>query len=213
MKSKLIIFSTISVFSAVVISADAATIAVGRGIGNPGIIASASGVPLATGGYYIATGTFTNGAGVTEVPVITTDFSSLLAAVAAFDVFTSALAPATGTTTGTITGSFASTGGATPTVFNLKPIYFLVGNGTTQANSTAFGIFGLTTSTNFPADVAATVSTSLTLANGTSIVPLNNAGTVTQNSFGLVSSAPIPEPSAALLGAIGALGLLRRRRD
>ena len=48
--------------------------------------------------------------------------------------------------------------------------------------------------------------------NGAAITPLANAGTVTLNSFALVNTA-IPEPSAALLGAFGALGLLRRRRN
>jgi hypothetical protein len=41
-----------------------------------------------------------------------------------------------------------------------------------------------------------------------------SAGTLSNNAFGTANAAfsIIPEPSAALLGAIGALGLLRRRR-
>ena len=42
----------------------------------------------------------------------------------------------------------------------------------------------------------------------------NSAGTLANNAFGTATPAfaIVPEPSAALLGAIGALGLLRRRR-
>lgn len=207
MKTKLVI---LALFSVTLTAVNAATIAVGRGIGNPGIVASFGGTPLSSGGYYIGVGTFTNALGVTELPTITTEFSSLLAAVASFDVFASGLAPTTGATIGTITGSFVGTGAPDTSVFNLKPIYFVIGNGTTQANSTAFGIFGTVANTAFPANVAATVSTSVTLSSGLAIAPLPNAGTVTGNGFGVVG---IPEPSAALLGALGALGLLRRRRN
>jgi len=38
------------------------------------------------------------------------------------------------------------------------------------------------------------------------------AGVDPPKSMGFAAGAPIPEPSAALLGALGALGLLRRRR-
>jgi hypothetical protein len=199
MKSK---FLNFALMLASVSAVDAATIAVGRGIGNPGITAQVNGgESLSAGGFYIAVGTFTNASGATEVPAITTEFSSLLAAVAQFDVFSSVTS---------ITGSFAATGGADPSQFNLKPIYFLVGNGETKESSTAFGIFSVAAGAAFPANVAATVSNSVTLSSGASITPLLNAGTVNGNVFSLV---PIPEPSTALLGAIGALGLLRRRRN
>jgi hypothetical protein len=208
MKSK---FLNFALMLASVSAVDAATIAVGRGIGNPGITAQVNGgESLSAGGFYIAVGTFTNASGATEVPAITTEFSSLLAAVAQFDVFSSVTSSTTGATIGTITGSFAATGGADPSQFNLKPIYFLVGNGETKESSTAFGIFSVAAGAAFPANVAATVSNSVTLSSGASITPLLNAGTVNGNVFSLV---PIPEPSTALLGAIGALGLLRRRRN
>lgn len=191
-------------------SASAITISLSRGSGNPGIIASVGGTSLSAGGYYIAAGTFTNGSGVTEVPTITTDFSSLLQAVAAFDVFASVTAPISGGTVGTITGSFVGTGGATPDTFNSKPIYFLVGNQATAAASTAWGIFSMTTPVSFPANVAAAAGGPLiSIGTGPTITPLANAGSVTGNSFALA----VPEPSAALLGAFGALGLLRRRRN
>lgn len=179
-------------------SANAATIAVGRGIGNPGIIAATSGgTALSAGGYSISVGSF-----ATE-PTITSDFSSLLAAVASFNTFATLPSPVSGVTVGTITGSFNGNGAPDPTLFNLKPIYFVI------ENAGEYGIFKVLAGTSFPANVAAVVSTSVTLSSGLAITPLANAGTVQGNNFRLVA---IPEPSTMLLGALGALGLLRRRR-
>ncbi len=193
----------------------AATITISRGIGNAGIVAqnpaSAGGALLATGGYYIAAGTFTNGSGVTQEPIITTEFSSLLAAVASFDVFGSSTSPTSGTTLGTISAGITALGGSDTSVFNTKEIYILVGNGATQAASTAFGIFKMTTPVFFPANVAAAGSTTVPTSSTAAITPLANAGSEpTPGTFQLATA--VPEPSAALLGAIGALGLLRRRR-
>ncbi|RYD62518.1 MAG: hypothetical protein EOP83_14405 [Verrucomicrobiaceae bacterium] len=189
-------------------SSSAATIAVGRGIGNPGAVAAVEGSALSTGGYYFAMGTFTNTTGVTEVPVIT-DTASLMAARDAFDVFSALASPTSGATIGTLTGNFSGLGGADPSVFNLKPIYFLVGNAATLANSTYIGIFRITGSADFPANVQGATGPSLTLSSGASITAVAGAGSVTGNNFNLVA---IPEPSVALLGLLGAVGLIRRRR-
>ena len=90
-------------------------------------------------------------------------------------------------------------------------MYFIVGNAATKAASTYWGIYSMTTPAFFPANVTAAGSTPVSIATGAAITPLANAGTVTLNSFALVPL--VPEPSAALLGALGALGLLRRRRN
>ena len=47
---------------------------------------------------------------------------------------------------------------------------------------------------------------------GTSVFAAASAGGNVVSGYQLAFTAPIPEPSAALLGALGALGLLRRRR-
>ena len=201
-KSILLIAGSLALMSVV---SNAATISLSRGTGNPGIIASAS-TALSTGGYYIGVGTYAS------VPVVTTDTATLLTAVNNLNLFASVVAPISGATIGTMTGSFTSTGGATPSDFNLQQMYFIVGNAATKAASTYWGIYRMTTPAFFPANVTAAGSTAVPIPNGAAITPLANAGTVTLNSFALVNTA-IPEPSAALLGAFGALGLLRRRRN
>jgi len=202
-KSILLIAGSLALMSVV---SNAATISLSRGTGNPGIIASANAIPLSTGGYYIGVGSYAS------VPVVTTDPATLLTAVNSLNVFASVVAPTSGTTIGTMTGSFTSLGGATPSDFNLQQMYFIVGNAATKAASTYWGIYSMTTPAFFPANVTAAGSTPVAIATGAAITPLANAGTVTSNSFALVNTVPIPEPSAALLGALGALGLLRRRR-
>lgn len=212
MKSTLIAASVgVLMFSSV--TSNAATISLARGLGNPGVIAAEDprlgGTVLSGGGYYVAVGTFTNTTGVTEVPSITTDFSSLLAAVAAFDIFQFGTTPTSGATQGVMNLSLTSTGGPNPSVFNSKQIYVLVGNGSSAASSSQWGIFTTVNPVLFPADVTAAGTTAVALPTGAALSPLLNAGSVNGNNFRLVG---IPEPSTMLLGALGALGLLRRRR-
>jgi hypothetical protein len=205
MKALALIVGIASLFA----SANAATIALSRGTGNPGVIAAVGGTSLTGGGYAISIGTFTNAGGTTEEPLITST-ESLQSAIASFDVFATVLAPTSGATVGTITGSFTSLGGADPNVFNLKPIYIMVGNGATIASSTHVSIFKLTTNNAFPANVAAAGSTTVSVPNGTVFSVVGTAGSVEGNTLNL---AIVPEPSAAaLLGLLGVVGLIRRRR-
>ena len=89
----------------------------------------------------------------------------------------------------------------------MKPIYFLVGDKATKELSTSFGIFKVTGAA-FPATVVSSTTVTVTLASGASITPLPYAGFVDGNNFVM----GVPEPSVALLGALGVLGLVRRRR-
>jgi hypothetical protein len=108
---------------------------------------------------------------------------------------------------------------ATDTFFNGKAIHVLLSTGTTIANSgTQWVVFARNAVTNFPANVVPAGNTTWTfssssvvsiLANGDPTGGLDTEGNkfTTANNFDFV-----PEPSVALLGALGALGLIRRRR-
>lgn len=193
--------------------AGAATVSVGGVFsGTSGLVGvQADGTVLSAGGYYFAAGSFTT------LPNISPDFSNLNEAVDSMNIFAVTTSPtAVGNTQGTITGSFVSTGGANPSLFNGRQIYFVIGNGIDRASSTDFAIFTTATNLLFVSDVTTTGSTTVTLSSITNSVVLPNAGS--ENAAGtardqIVMVSQIPEPSAALLGALGALGLLRRRRN
>jgi hypothetical protein len=101
--------------------------------------------------------------------------------------------------------------------FDGKAVYTVIGNGATIATSTQILIAKHTTT--FAADPA--ITPGAVLSNSSS----GNVATLLKGSYGLFSSdfgaGPsqayslallVPEPSTMLLGAFGALGLLRRRR-
>jgi len=206
--------------------ASAATINVGGVISAAtGIVAtSPNGGALTNGGYYIAVGSFAT------VPVIGPGDTDISSFVDSMNVFATVTSPTlVGNTKGTITGSFISTGGGNASAFNLKQIYFTVGNAATKHASTEWAIFTTATNIAFPADVTAPTAVTVSLGSIANSVMVANAGTEIDNvspvkdgiMFGTLSTIgyqPVPEPSApepsaALLGALGALGLLRRRRN
>lgn len=192
--------------------AEAATVNVGGVFsGTSGLgVRTSTGTVLSSGGFYIAIGSFD------VVPTVLPDATNLYTAVDSMNIFAVLTSPtAAGNTQGTITGSFVGTGGGSASLFNGKQIYFVVGNGSTRANSTEFAI--LTTAANvlFPADVTTSSTASVTFSSITNSVVLSNAGLEDANGTArdlIVLAAPVPEPSVALLGALGVLGLVRRRR-
>ena len=207
MKVKLVLGLILSAMS----FASAATVNVGGVFSaTSGLVGvSANGTVLSGGGYYIAVGSFTT------VPTLSSDYSNLYAAVDSLNIFASLTSPtATGNTQGTITGAFAGTGGGNASLFNGKQIYFVIGNASTRLASTDFAIFTSATNILFPADVTGSGTAAVTLSSVTNSVVLPNGGSeidTTRDQIRMVT--PVPEPSAALLGAFGALGLLRRRRN
>jgi len=210
MKYKLIIGLSLAMLA----SSNAATVAVGGVIsGSTGIVGvTKSGTALTSGGYYIACGSFSS------APAILADFSNLNATVDSMNIFATLTSPtAVGNTLATITGSFVSTGGGNASLYNGKSIYFVIGNGSSRANSTDFAVFTTATDIKFAADVTQTTSTSVSFGSINNTVMVANGGTEIDNispakdQIQMVSA--VPEASTALLGAIGALGLLRRRRN
>jgi len=104
-----------------------------------------------------------------------------------------------------IAGQFAAT---SPTTLNNLPVHIFIGSGATVAGSTEWMI--LSGGKSFPSDVTSSASetVSFTVDGSAVFVASQNATLNTQN----VDFSAIPEPSVALLGALGVLGLIRRRR-
>ena len=185
-------------------ASSAATIAVGRGGPTNGYTVYSHGTNLSEiGGFYIAIGTF-----ATE-PVITSP--TFYQALVDFRVFASVLSPTSGTTKGSITGSFVGTDAS----FNNAPLYFLIGNGTTKENSTAF-IFlkGDPLGFTFPATAGQPSGSGTVTLTGADVASvLDPYGYQTE-----VAGAPdllvmsFPEPSSVMFGLLGLASLMRRRR-
>ena len=107
--------------------------------------------------------------------------------------------------------------GGTGDAFQNKNMYVFIGSGATFGTSGEF----LVLKTTFTFDAAESGPTAflktITTSNATPLFGSSVANVFTTTADASQTAgwktAPIPEPSAALLGAIGALGLLRRRRN
>ena len=193
--------------------------ATSSGIAPTGRISNPAAAPIA--------GAFTGlqGAGIVAYGIFTSTDAELTAAasltslVNAFTIFGASGTFNTAGPTGT-QGVFARNTSATVngTAFDGKNIYAFVGNGTTFANSTELAIIKSQTMFAAAQDLSPSAATvTLTMATTSLIwgVNLENVKTTTADAsvtpaWGMAMA--VPETSTALLGALGALGLLRRRR-
>lgn len=101
-------------------------------------------------------------------------------------------------------------------------VYVVLGNGTTLLNSTEFAVWKAITNSAgnlFTADNPTGGPSSVTVFNsvgnvlvGSKVPSFNSGGTGLLPAIQLAPLAAIPEPSALLLSALGALALLRRKR-
>lgn len=172
-----------------------------------------------------ANGGVSGGAGVVAFGVFSTsDFSGITQPAELTSLFTSfgdsSAFAANGTGGNRSIFSIARNVTIAGSVFENQPIYFFAGNGTTFETSTEFLVVRMDQQF-LPGDDAtyATVPNVITVSPANSQVLLGRlvADVRTTNSDatetpGWQMAALIPEPSTALLGLIGALGLLRRRR-
>ena len=175
-------------------------------------IVDASGNVVAAGGAFASIGWFDPGTVFAGASV-----SSLLSAFHAVDTSPVGI---NATRPGLFNGQdYNDPGNVYPENFQGKQGYIVVGNNATLANSTALAVFSL--SSLFPAPAAdQTASYTIQLTSSTSSLVY---GTVRQMTPGSqpnpLTTTPftqgvqmIPEPSMALLGLLGAVGFLRRRR-
>jgi len=113
--------------------------------------------------------------------------------------------------TGTVNGQFV---GTAPTSVNNQTIHLYVSLGSSVdfAADGKWVLMRTSASTKFPSDVSSVLaSATATFSTFTTSIVVANS-----DNFEAVGTRTInfvPEPSTALLGAIGALGLLRRRRN
>jgi hypothetical protein len=104
--------------------------------------------------------------------------------------------------------------------FQGKDVVVLIGNNSNLSLSTEIALFSFVGTTfaapdgvtgNLAQAFALTAASVPTIGNKITVTTQPIAGNTYVNGVSMVSTT-IPEPSAALLGALGALGLLRRRR-
>lgn len=128
----------------------------------------------------------------------------------------------TGTASATLEGSFAGFAeGPNVDTANIttgdallgRTLYSFVGNNTTLGTSNAFGLVSigpiLDDVPNERTYIANATNKTVLIGTKSTVVVADAGIAGTYNSLRLVA---VPEPSAALLGMLGALGLLRRRR-
>jgi hypothetical protein len=163
------------------------------------------------------------GPGVVAFGIFSTDdfsgFSSTGEFIAAFTVFGPTNAFAQNGTTGnrSVFSLPATNVAVTGTQFAGKNQYLFAGNGTTFANSTELLVVKSNflfnaSDDNVATPIVQTVRPSVsTVLFGSVVSNVQTANTDASATEGWQMAA-VPEPSAALLGALGALGLLRRRR-
>ena len=103
--------------------------------------------------------------------------------------------------------------------FSTKNIYAFVGNGTSFSNSTELLVLKSASTFTDGQDAIPTAQlVTLSYANtsllfGRQLADVKTTTTDSSVTLGWGTAVAVPEPSAALLGALGALGLLRRRRN
>jgi hypothetical protein len=220
-------------FSCLTLSVNAASYIINNGSG-----ATASGIVDSSGrafrsattvgdSFTGASGGTSAGPGVVAVGFFdsSTNFSTLTTASAFVSAFSNF---------GNITNTFAAAGATgnrgvfsialnnitvTSTTFAGKNMFLFAGNGTTLSNSTEFLVFRSTNTFNAADDSVPTATTYTfrpglgTTLWGNTLTDVKTASTDGSVTAGWQMAAPVPETSTSLLGAIGALALLRRRRN
>ena len=208
MKSKLISFAAVLVM--VTNSSMAATTITVASLGASSLLVTNSSGTVYSGGSW-GVGVFAPGTDFSGEPSTLLSAFNQAGNTAAFSAFPGVFGAAGGAVVTanlptTVTGPFVG-----------NPMFVIVGNAPTLAGSTDFIVTN--SGVNFTQEVEGVGGNiSALFKNGTVLRGIGttvNGGsgpTAGQNGQPGITFGVIPEPSAALLGALGALGLLRRRR-
>jgi len=187
---KLKLAKNIALGALLVSASHAATITISPGIGtNNGLFVTVGGVAVSTN--YISIGSW-NGTTFTQFGTTQVDTTNNAAGV------------------NTINGAVTAT---SPTSVNGSVIHLYFSTTSGINTDTSVGnwvIFRTSANTQFPADVSSALA-SATATFSTFTTAVNVAQSNTYEEIGTRNINFVPEPSATLLGAVGALGLLRRR--
>jgi hypothetical protein len=155
------------------------------------------------------------------------DANNIATSISNFTILASALTGTDSTTLGGAFPGYADTSIDTANIEGSNPLisqslFVFVGNASTLAASTAFGLFQTATiqsdipneQTYLANPLSAINSSSLLMGEEGSITynPNNALSTAEETFKTLKLTAPVPEPSAALLGGLGALAACVRRR-
>ena len=196
-------FKKLTLVAAAVLSmasaANAATIALNKGLSPGFTVQNSSGTAIQS---FVFVGTFAGGANPSgDVTQIASNFN----------IFGTAVSIAAGAT---ISGAVDYSGLVEDELFETLKIFIVVANSANLATATQIGVFGNTPVTSFPADVTAAGSSNFNVNTFGNVEAIGGFGNKVDNASGadVLTLVPVPEPSAALLGALGVVALLRRRR-
>ena len=222
MKNKLIALLALVAFTSGSQAAVTFTIAGNTGTANgpnglPVVDSTGSAILNSTNSVFISIGYLTAGGDSTAASVLSRFVP----------VDSSPVTPTTGRNGIFNANDYSNAANVYPVGFQGKTAVMLIGNNSTVANSTAiaaftFGVFAApnpTTGANVQTFALTSSSSPLVgiitpmASNTTGGAGQPSATSLYTNGVQLVSIVPIPETSTSLLGAIGALALLRRRRN
>lgn len=162
------------------------------------------------------------GPGVVAIGVFSTDTLSTLTQTQLISAFTNQFMVSTFSAgPGGQRGTFSFNSNQTTitnSAFSNQFMYMFAGNGSTIANSTQFLVLKSNTKFQATDDAIPTVipvsflPSNTTLLFGTTVANVPTTNTDSSTNPGWAMAAPVPETSTTLLGALGALAMLRRRR-
>ena len=111
--------------------------------------------------------------------------------------------------TGKVNGVFTA---QDPVSLNGLALHLWIGTGSV-ASSTSYVILSSNAGTTFPADVTTAGGPTFNAALASGVALVRGIGATFNANTSSVGLTAVPEPASIVLGALGALGLLRRRRN